>query len=249
MGAMMEPALRIAVDSLHTYNQKGLNSAEGLYDDQEPFRNPVTYSAQIDKKADHNTEAFVAGLQNALQHGQESGLDDGSEEGFMDLFKAGARLAGKGLSVAAKHGLPILAQVLAPSGAESAEADGAAPSIGGISSEDLAKRAVAGEAALQALMKIDPHRLEEEGFFTSIVSAVKKIAPVVMKVAPSVISNISPTIGGILKAATGQESTFASDQTTRRLVSRKQSHLTLRKKPSHNDFLLKVKTFHDNRVY
>lgn len=58
MGAMMEPALRIALDSLHTYNQKG--GAESFEDSApEPFRPSVHYSNAIDQPADRNAEKFL----------------------------------------------------------------------------------------------------------------------------------------------------------------------------------------------
>ena len=116
-------------------------------------------------------------------------------------------MAGKGLAFVAEKGLPLLAQVLKAESAEAAEATEASPT--GLSADDLSKRALAGDAALQALMKIPPHRLEEEGLFDVVADVIKKVAPVMMKVAPTVISNISPTVARLLKGMTGQESVIA----------------------------------------
>ena len=249
MGAMMEPALRIALNSLHKYNEQGHSGAEAFEDQSsEPFRLNVTYSNAIDQRGDRNAEAFLQGLQNSMRQGQEA-FDGESEEGFFDIITAGVRLAGKGLMATARVGLPILAQMVGGS-AESIEAESAAPSA--LSSNDLAKRALVGEAALLALMKLPPQKLEEEGFFDMISDAVKKIAPIVVKVAPTVISNLSPTIGGIIKAATGQEAAFATADAPalrQRPLSAKRSVSSIRRKAGGNDFLTKVQDWHADKSY
>ena len=248
LGAMMEPALRMAMNSLHSYNQRNQQAqgTEGFLDATAPrlVLPPVHYSAQIEQRGDRNTEAFVQGLQNALQTGQES-YGDESEEGFFDIIKAGARLAGQGLSFAVKTGLPILVQHLGGAeslDAESYEAESSATMPDTLSKDALAKRAIAGEAALQALMKLEPHRLEEEGFFDFIANAVEAVAPTVLKIAPAVISNISPTIGGIIKAATGQEASFDSGaysrQPVRPTLGKKLSKMGLRPKQNPSEFQL-----------
>ena len=246
MGAMMEPALRIALNSLHTYNEKGLSGAEAFDDEiNEPFH----YSAPASTKRlalDSVSKDFVSGLHDSITHGQES-LDGESEEGFLDFVTTG-------LSFAAKHGLPLLAKAFSPESAdaESLEASPPVAAPTSLSADDLGKRALAGEAALHALMKLPKDVLEEEGIFDTIMDVVKKVAPVVIKVAPAVISNISPTVGNLLKAATGQEALFVmQDQqqqglaTPRRQLYKKQSIPALRNKRSTNNFLGKVQHYHD----
>ena len=249
MGAMMEPALRIAMNSLHNYNQRSGSGTEAFEDQSgEPFRLNITYSSKIDQKGDARQDAFVRGLQNSLKQGQEA-LDPESEEGFFDIVKAGVSYVGKGVIAGARVGLPILAQMMGDS-AESIEAESAAPAA--LSSQDLAKRALVGEAALQALMKLPPQTLEEEGFFDTIMGVVKTIAPVVVKVAPTVISNLSPTIGGLIKAATGQEAAFATTTTPAlhpRSLNTKRSISRLRKRPSGNNLLTKVQDWDGYRAY
>ena len=241
LGAMMEPALRMAMNSLHDYNQKnqrGTQGTEGFLGTAAPRQvlPRITYSAQIEQRGDRSTEAFVQGLQNALQTGQEAyGAE--SEEGIFDIIKAGVRLAGQGLSFAVNTGLPILAQHLGGAeslDAESSEVESSSAVPGALSKDALAKRALAGEAALQALMKLEPRRLEEEGIFDFIAGAVKGIAPIVLQAAPAVISNISPTLGSIIKAATGQKPTFGSgapsQQSARPTLGKKLSKMGLRPK-------------------
>lgn len=213
MGAMMEPALRIALDSLHQYNAKAAGGAESFeVASNEPLKPAVLYSPTIDEPVDHRAEAFLANLQTALtQNLQESATVDGdSEEAFIDVLKAGVRLAGKGVFAAAKHGLPILLQGLAAShgGAESAldEGPSSKSTSHAFSADALAQRAVVAEAALQAVMNLPPETLHEEGFFDFIGDAVKKIAPIALKVAPSVAGAIHPVVGSIVKGVLGQES-------------------------------------------
>ena len=117
-----------------------------------------------------------------MAQGAESAIDGESEEAFLDVITAGIRFAGKGLTTVAQHGLPLLASAL--SGAESfaEEATSATDAPQAFSADVLAHRAHVAEAALQAVMKIPPQQLEEEGFFDFISNAVKTIAPVAMKV-------------------------------------------------------------------
>ena len=217
MGAMMEPALKIALDSLHNYNKKAASGAESFEaNTSEPFRPTVLYSSAIDNRADHQTEAFLDHLHTSLlQNLQESAMDGDSEEGFFDLIAAGARLAGKGVLAAVKHGLPIIVDVMKQSGgAESFEdqpSSGPAPRL--LAADPLAQRALVADAALKAVMSVPPQQLEEEGFFSSIGDAIKKIAPIAMKIAPVVAGAIHPAVGMIVKGVLKQESTYTDDST------------------------------------
>lgn len=217
MGAMMEPALKIALDSLHKYNQKAASGAESFEEfSPEPFRPNVHYTSAIDQPADHQAEAFLSHLQASLQQNlQESAMDGDSEEGFFDIIKAGARLAGKGVVFAAKHGLPLLSDVLKQAGgAESFEDQpSSGPSSHLLAADPLAQRALVADAALKAVMKLPPQQLQEEGFFDFVGSAIKTIAPIAMKVAPMVAGAIHPTIGKLVSGVLRQESTLDEDST------------------------------------
>ena len=212
MGAMMEPALKIALDSLHNYNQKMSSGAESYEaGTSEPFRPNVLYSSAIDQPADRQAEAFLGHLHMAMrQNLQESAVDGDSEEGFIDLITAGCRYAGKGVLAAAKYGLPILVDALSKSGnAESIEEQtSSGPSAQLLAADPLAQRALVADAALQAVMKLPLQQLQEEGFFEYMGSALKTIAPIAMKFAPVVAGAIHPTIGKIVSAVLKQESTF-----------------------------------------
>ena len=247
MGDMMEPALKIALDSLHKYNQKVAAGAESFEaTTSEPFRPTVLYSSAIDQPASHEAEAFLDHLQASLQHDlQESAMDGESEEGFFDIITAGVRFAGKGVLAAVKHGLPILVDVVT-GGAESFEDQPGSNAASHVFAADaLAQRALVADAALKAVMKIPPKQLQEEGLFDFIASAVKTIAPIAMKVAPVVVGAINPTIGKIVKNVLNQEPTSAgnsnmsrgplANRTVTQGLSSKRSLQTLRDGGAHNN--------------
>ncbi|KAL8729292.1 MAG: hypothetical protein Q9181_005046 [Wetmoreana brouardii] len=256
MGAMMEPALRIAMNSLHNYNQNGYGGAEAFEDHSgEPFRLNASYSTRINQRGDRNTEAFIQGLRTAI--GQKAIGDQESEEGFFDVITTGCRSAGllqkntKMMNTGAAVGLTALAKVVgdvAPPDwhGESTGVGSGAPSA--LSSTNLANRALVSEAALQALIKLPPRTLEEEGFFDVIADNLRKIAPVVARVAPIVFKNLTPVVGNLIKAATGQEAVFAYDQSQgcgQPSLSAKRSHFSLRgRKTGGNDFMGQVSDWH-----
>ena len=219
MGAMMEPALKIALDSLHNYNQKVVSGAESFEATSSgAFHSTVLYTSAIDQPADHQAEAFLSHLQASLQKNlQESAMDGELEEGWFDglgdILKAGTRLAGKGVLAAAKHGLPILADVLKHTGgAESFEDQpSSGPSAHLLAADPLAQRALVADAALNAVMRLPPQQLQEEGFFDFICGAVKTIAPIAMKVAPVVAGAIHPTVGKLVSTVLHQESAVSGE--------------------------------------
>ncbi len=217
MGAMMEPALKMALDSLHNYNQKGATGAESFEaTSPEVFKSTVLYSAAIDQPADRQTEAFLSHLRGSLQQNlQESAIEGDSEEGFMDFINATARLAGKGVLAAAKYGLPILVDVMKTSGsAESFEDQpGSGPAAHLLAADPLAQRALVADAALRAVMMVPPQQLQEEGLFDFITDGLRKIAPIAMKLAPAVAGVINPTLGKVISGVLQQESASTSEST------------------------------------
>ncbi|MCJ1355620.1 MAG: hypothetical protein MMC33_005612 [Icmadophila ericetorum] len=175
------PTINMVAPTSHCYGlapqiqQNGLSGAEALEDaaTAKPFRYTTV---QADQRGDLKTEAFINGVHL-------------SEEGFFDFICTAACMAALIVSSDIKVSLPILASLLS-SGAESPEDNNAPAGPANMSSDRLAEPAIADEAALQALMKLPPKRLEEAGFFDWILSAIKTVTPVVMKVAPIVISAI-----------------------------------------------------------
>ena len=121
-----------------------------------------------------------------MNHGTESFFDDISQKAFHELFNRGMRSADKGLIAVVKYGLPLLTDALnvdVPRFGESASVTATAPPA--FSADALAHRALVAEAALQAVTKLPPYQLEEEGFFDDICDVIKTIAPVAVQVCQS----------------------------------------------------------------
>ena len=205
IGAMMEPALRLALDSLHKYNQQSSGGAEG-FEVTEPFQAPV-YSAAFGHAQTATTEAFIQSLHGAMHQSSQEALDAESQNSFLDSVEAAAFSADKGLLAVANTGLLTLANGLPAEGAESSEEGADLTTSQALSADALATRAVVAEAALQAVMKLPAHQLQEEGLLGNIGGFFQKIAPTVMKVAPTIVSAINPTasniVGGIAGALGG----------------------------------------------
>ncbi|KAL4907665.1 hypothetical protein BDW74DRAFT_189118 [Aspergillus multicolor] len=66
-----------------------------------------------------------------------------------------------------------------------------------LSIECLPLRAVVAEAALQAILRIQQHDLEDEGLFDTMRDVIRKHAPTVMKIAPAVIRKVAPVFTAI----------------------------------------------------
>ena len=109
-----------------------------------------------------------------MDHGTESFFDDLSQKAFHELLNRGMRAADKGLGAVLTYGLPLLTDALAE---ESAPVT--APTNQAFSADALAHRALVAEAALQAVTKLPPRQLEEEGFFDDFCDIIRTIAPVV----------------------------------------------------------------------
>ena len=135
-----------------------------------------------------------------MEQGAESAIDGESEEAFLDIIKAGCRFAGKGLATVAQHGLPLLVSALQGAESFAEESTSATDAPQAFSAEVLAHRALVAEAALQAVMKIPPQQLEEEGFFDFITNAVKTIAPVAVKVCQRLTKCLLLELGVLLSS-------------------------------------------------
>ena len=67
-GAALEPALQIALDMLHKYNQKQEAGTEGA-PFTEQFRPPIHFSEAIFEIDDEKTQAFLDSAKNSLDQG------------------------------------------------------------------------------------------------------------------------------------------------------------------------------------
>ena len=66
-GAALEPALQIALDMLHKYNQKPEAGTEGTFTEQ--FRPPIHFSEATFEIDDEKTKAFLGAVKNSLDQG------------------------------------------------------------------------------------------------------------------------------------------------------------------------------------
>ena len=210
MGVIMEPALKIALDSLHTYNIKSSSGAEGFDDFSRAVFAAPAYSPAIDSPANARAEDFLHHVEVALKQnlqGSESNGED-AEKGFLDVLKAGIRSAGGGVSFAAEHGLSLLADHLQTLGGAESLDSSATPSLSTQNGtiDQLATRALVADAALEASLRLPPQQLQEEGFFYNIGHNIKKLAPIAIKAVPS----IAQTIEEVGPNFTGQKPSLVS---------------------------------------
>lgn len=117
----------------------------------------------------------------------------GSEEGSMDVVGSVGDFTRKGLAFGKpvamsmiKQGLNKLASLVTESSIEDDDSEHL---------NQLAKRAVMGEAALRALTSLPPQELQEEGFFDSICNTIKSIAGRVTEHAPTIINGVTKVVG------------------------------------------------------
>jgi len=137
------------------------------------------------------------------------------EEGFFDglgsAISSGLRIAKPWLAKGAKIGLSLLNDHLSAA-TESAFVDPSVPPEAIKAAELVTQRAILGEAALQALDKLNKHDLAkirvtsgggEEGFFSGFTSIVQGIGGAVKKYAPSVIKTVMPIAQNLLASHLG----------------------------------------------
>ena len=197
LDVVKEPALRIAVDKLNKVEQ-----GEPAHPPTENRRKalPVkAYQTESVMTGDSNVDAFHQSLL-APTYPVEG------EEGIFDILPG---ILKTGLSIAAPvlgQGLSALAGVFGAEG----EMD---PTPSEQDLITLSQRSLAGEAALQALMKVHPDVLQEEGFFDDIKSIAQRVGSAVIKTAPSVIKAAIPIVQQLLQPKAGAESTFTITST------------------------------------
>ena len=151
----------------------------------------------------------------------------GGEEGFFDnigdTIQKGLRIGRSALKTA-HQGLGVLIDVLPESAMDE---DSTAHAL-----DTAAKRAVMGEAALQAVMTVDRTELEAEGFFDKMKETMQRIGTQVLKSAPQVIKAVTPIVRGLL-----QENKASWTQKPQDTPSLQPPKPKISKKPSFADVL------------
>lgn len=173
MDTLTAPALRIALDALHNRADNSAARYSSASSQGTPFAQSFTPSGTT---LDGDAETFVKRL---LAHSVDH--DDSIDR----IIQIGFREAGPVLTAVASEGLQYLASSLpefAVSGGNGAASHN--PHIDG-----LPERAMLGEAALQALMKVPKNRLDE-GTFDIMAKSVARIGNVVLRSAHGLIEDI-----------------------------------------------------------
>lgn len=186
MHTLTAPALRIALDALH-------NDADGPSANSTVAIFSRTYSAQqatsSNRTLDPDAEAFLRRLSACRVNTGRSEDSSGTVDGILQI---GFREAGPVLTTVAYEGLQLLATIL-PDNASGGEGIPAHhPFIDG-----LPERAMLGEAALQALMKVPIQRLDES-VFEVMAQSMTRIGQVVLQSAHGLIEDIGFAVKGIL---------------------------------------------------
>lgn len=197
--ALMGPSLRMAIDDLTKPR-----SAESTVE----IRRQLSGGNYSESFVNSDEKAFAEALINSPT------LVLHDEEGFFDsmgsLISKGVTFATPLLKAGAKYGLSKLVEVVS-GGAESAFDPH--PTDNDPMTETLFKRAIMGEAALQAITKLPPKRLETlplyddndvlstESFFDSFKDIVQSIGRKVIATAPAVINAVTPIAMNLLQNA------------------------------------------------
>lgn len=192
MPAVVEPALRLALD--HIQKSNPIPATESSMDPRASFWTPPPASFNT-IKVDAATKAFGDALAAAPAPKVEGA------EGFFDSLGS---IIQTGLKI-----VPIVAPTLGSLlGVTESEME---PTPTEAAMTRMFHRAAMGEAALQALIKYHSDK-HEEGFFGDFLDTVQKIGSQVIKVAPDVIQTAAPIALQLLKASSssrgGTESGF-----------------------------------------
>ncbi|MCJ1462447.1 hypothetical protein MMC07_001048 [Pseudocyphellaria aurata] len=187
MHTLTEPALRIALHALHndadSHGAKStiVNGSKSSFAQQTwPF------SGTLDPDSENFFKRLWASCGN-------SGGSESSYDGVGKTVLVGFYNAGPILTTAAYEGLQTLATRLPDDASEGESIPGHHPFIVGLS-----ERAMLGEAALQALMKVPKQRLDE-GAFDIMARSVARIGQIVLQPAHGLIEDIESVVKGVVK--------------------------------------------------
>lgn len=179
MDTLTAPALRIALDALHNKTDGSTARYSAASSGGSPFAQSYTPSSTT---LDAEAETFVKRLS---AHSVDHDDSEDSSNSIHRIIQIGFREAGPVLTSVASEGLQSLASSLpefAVSGGNGAPSHN--PHIDG-----LPERAMLGEAALQALMKIPENRLDE-GKFDIMAKSIARIGKVVLRSAHGLIEDV-----------------------------------------------------------
>lgn len=208
--ALLEPTLRISMKELQKAHNPGRPRAPQA---KKWATIPGAHSVLADPEPEDEASEFIRKMEAVDAEVVDEAF---SSRGLLDVLKNGLRFAAPYLTEPARKGLNKLDVVVAKSGAESELLDAPDTIL-----ELLPKRALLGEAALQALIKLPKEHLEKsypkpgsdtetEGLFHVFTTVIQKIGPQVLDAAPIVLKQVTPIITNLL--ANNSASNSAHDQ-------------------------------------
>ena len=201
MDALTVPVLRIALDALHN-----MTNGAGATSQENPLVQPLTPSSSA---LDAEAEDFLKRLLACCKENAESFVN------VNRIIQVGFRDAAPVLTKISSGGIQQIASALPESASGGYGVPSHAPFL-----EGFPERAMLGEAALQALMKVPKHELEESAF-DIMAKSIAKIGGVVLGSAHGTIEETGFAVKAILTASaigtasinetTAIEGTMASD--------------------------------------
>jgi hypothetical protein len=212
--------VRVPTSKTPDVNQGVVNVAKGPYSHFTPEEGFLTsngntrLNGKTSDSTSNGTSGDLLGLNNRggltpghkiSQHFNGGASTEMDEEGFFEFFKTAISVGAPILGNVARIGLPIafgplggvigaLAGTALSKAGELAGGAAEGGMVDSISNDDVIKRAVYAEAALQAMLKINREKLEEEGFIDDMKTVVSKLAPVAKRVAPKILAVIKDDV-------------------------------------------------------
>ena len=188
MDALTGPALRIALDALYNKTTGPEARFGSATSHVTPFAQSFTPS---NSTLSSEAETFIKRLSAHCVDHEES---ENSLSSINRIIQIGFREAGPVLTTVANEGLQYLVSILPVSASGGEGVPSHAPYIDG-----LPERAMLGEAALQALMKVPKQRLEESAF-DIMAQSISKIGSVILRSAHGTIEDVGFVVKAIVTA-------------------------------------------------
>ena len=191
LNVITAPALNVATSTAQKEADKQKRAEESI---MMPERQPIKIAGGATKSiADPDiSPAFIEALLQPT-------LDTGDTEGFFDnklgsILDKGLRIAKPIIEKFADAGLDVIVNQLQ-------QLKGGLRQQTPEALNGAAQRAIMGAAALQALQKIDPKKLDEEGIFGTMIGGILKYGPTVLQQAPDVIKGVVNVVDQLKKAS------------------------------------------------
>ena len=197
--ALLEPTLRISMDELHkAHNPRRSQTTQVM--------KWAPIAGAESAMAGPESESEASGFLRHVVADDAEVVDEAFFPDLLNVIKKGALIAAPFVTGLAREGLDKLDKIISDSKAETEFSLVDEPNT---VLELLPKRALLGEAALQAIMKLPKEQLykqypkpgsdsQTEGLIDVFKTAVQKIGPKVLAAAPIVMKHVTPMIQDLL---------------------------------------------------